>query len=328
MKFFIVDSVKGGCGKTALAIHKALELASKNAENKVCIIDMDLLGTSIEAFLGISYCSSLNPKVHYLSDMFLTRSSIKTENYVRNLIFSENDRSIVEGENFDKKDMQETTQDINGQKLLKIGAVFSSPLEVDKRLFKPNIATHYVHHVDYNFFARKIEMLFERLEGYTHIVIDMPPNSDPYTDSIFDLLLRRNRNNIEYVELLLISTWDRSHCAANFEWLNDKLQGADQNWHLFDQITLVFNDNRNVLVEQGDLESAQDQVNGMLGEYPAITSFKNFQLMNVKYNPELSRFPIFDVKTDAILNLRSGTQIPVKTGLNIRLAMEKFKLTV
>ena len=60
-KIIIVDSVKGGCGKTTMAVATAIRSAkilpkrNPNEHNKedpnVCIIDMDLLGTSMERML-------------------------------------------------------------------------------------------------------------------------------------------------------------------------------------------------------------------------------------------------------------------------------------
>ena len=159
----------------------------------------------------------LEIKIRYLSDMFITREAINSEQFVRELLFYKQDYRLV---NTDIKSF-------DGDAFIKIGAVFSSPHEKDKRMFKPSVTTHYEHHVDYNFFARRIQLLFERLEDYTHIVIDMPPNSDPYTDSIFDLLLNRDKIGSDKVDLLLVSSYDRAHIMANNEWLQSMLENWD-----------------------------------------------------------------------------------------------------
>lgn len=57
MKVIIVDSVKGGCGKTTIALKNAVEASKVLIEPqtekspKVCMIDFDLLGSSMETFL-------------------------------------------------------------------------------------------------------------------------------------------------------------------------------------------------------------------------------------------------------------------------------------
>lgn len=128
-----------------------------------------------------------------------------------------------------------------------IGMIFSSPEQNQKNLFRPNFPTN-GEHVDYGFFARLIQELFDELDdgGYTDIVIDMPPNSDPYTDSIFDILLHQNFSceiSEDTVNLLLVSTYDRAHINANQEWCIN-LQHKDPKWKAFDSIDCYFNDVR------------------------------------------------------------------------------------
>lgn len=322
MEYYIVDSVKGGCGKTALAICKALELANANDKNKVCFIDMDLLGTSIEEYLKITLCSDLKPRLHYLSEMFSDKYAIRREKCIRKLMFTKTNFQLLKTEL--SKDALED-EDLK-KDYIKIGSNFSSPLEKHKKLFKPNVTTHYTNHIDYDFFARKLEILFEELEngGYTHIVIDMPPNSDPYTDSVFDLLL--NKEKLNKVHLLLISTYDRSHIKANLEWFNDKTVSSDHNWICFDKISIILNDNRGVFTDnESDLVLAHAQTNTMIESYKEINAlYNNIDILDVAYDGELSKYSVLDIVDKTTISLSSGTKVDIEqSGLKFKKIIPK-----
>lgn len=52
MKYIIVNSVKGGCGKSSISLHTAIDLALDDKDdNNVLVIDMDILGSSLRTFV-------------------------------------------------------------------------------------------------------------------------------------------------------------------------------------------------------------------------------------------------------------------------------------
>lgn len=344
MNYYIVDSVKGGCGKTLLAIREAVKIANELNE-KVCFIDLDLLGTSIEEFLKITHISELNNhNICYFSDLFYGKK-ISVDRCIRKLTFNRLDMTLLlsEVEDFDLED-----NDFK-ENHLQIGAAFSSPSENLKKLFKPSVTTNYQHHVDYDFFARKLEKLLNQLKegGYRHIVIDMPPNSDPYTDSIFNLLLNRNRYNSakntgeeHNVELLLVSTFDRSHVRANLEWLNDKISAGDHNWIPFNKVSFLFNDVRGVFAEESNeknFDLAVMQYETMISEYPSIHQIyrnNNVKYLYVHYNKEISIYSIIDkidngdAHGNSVISIGSGTSNQVtQSGLSLgKITIEEIKM--
>ena len=84
MNFYVVDSVKGGCGKTTLALWKALEL-QKNPEKEVCYIDLDLLETSTEKHIN----QEKNRDSCYLNDLFINnRRDIQKKKVINSKCFS------------------------------------------------------------------------------------------------------------------------------------------------------------------------------------------------------------------------------------------------
>lgn len=319
MEFYVVDSVKGGCGKTATAIWKSLELASTK-ENKVCYIDMDILGTSLETYLQIS----IDAEAKYLSELFSKSNAVKCERCIKKQKFIKENYEVI----------KEKTVEVNYDKesLIEIGMIISSPNETDKKMFKPNIMTHYVYHIDYDFFARKLEILFDELEkgGYTHMVIDMPPNSDPYTDSVFDILLNR-KNSSKDVNLIIVSLFDRSHVEANLKWIEDRVQSGDQNWHNFKKVELFFNDNRGAFDEyKNSMDGVKKQIDQMINKNSSSAN-NLYKLKDnsyyLHYNKELSIFSIIDAaKLQEAIGVTSSTTPPAELnrGINFNLNVEKY----
>lgn len=248
--FYIVDSVKGGCGKTSIALWKAMELScekinvhDKNLKSKkVCYLDLDLLGTSTAILLGDNTNGT-----SYLNDLFTgDRTAVRKLSVKRdlNIYYEEAENKIYHFKN----DGTYTEK--------KIGLILSNPNQNKKNLFRVGYPTD-GHHIDYDFFARRINELIKELidGGFTDFVIDMPPNSDPYTDSIFDLLLHQKppkEENDKIVSLLLISSFDHSHRTANISWFDD-LISKDHSWYPFDYIELYFNDVRNCITKDETL---------------------------------------------------------------------------
>ena len=282
--FYIVDSVKGGCGKTSIALFKSMELAvtkeeskkdDKTGEKKVCYLDLDLLGTSTAVFLKMD-------KILFLNDLFKgNRMAVRTKQVKQDFWFDEDQNgSFVFRKN-------------NGTN--KIGIVLSNPIQEEKNRFRVGYPTD-GHHIDYDFFARRLnELIRELLDGgFTDFVIDMPPNSDPYTDSIFDLLLHREpekEKREKIVNLLLVSSLDNSHRTANLSWYNDLIT-MDHSWHSFDCVELYLNDIRNCVDKEDFVGKNHMRISQLVSSYASKygqngskTTVKSFW---VKYNEDLS----------------------------------------
>lgn len=152
----------------------------------------------------------------------------------------------------------DNTEDHRPDPVTSIGMVFSSPEQKMKNMFRVGFISD-GHHIDFDFFARRLNELINELRdgGVTDFVIDMPPNSDPYTDSIFSQFLKQEKARHDIaVHLLLISTFDRAHLEANREWLVD-LNRKSSEWYPFTSVEYYFNDVRNNL---GELEKKEEKV--------------------------------------------------------------------
>lgn len=270
MEITIVDSVKGGCGKTTIALKYAIEKA-KEPGNTVCVVDLDFLGSSLKTFItgdnivgaenslsltlkettardpeqglgskltiknGI-YLEMYKPSVKHLTDMFYEGSNLILHKY-RNTFF-----------------LVGTTEDTSFDTNVNIDVYISSPSQREKNRFKPNNQTNYIQQIDYDYFKQIMKSFIKKLKddmGYSHVIFDMPPNSDAYTDAVFDILMRYNefdnkkdeKDKKYKVNFFLVSSLDHAHYKANIEWLRETVTCCDYKNVLLgnENLILVFN---------------------------------------------------------------------------------------
>ena len=293
MKVIIVDSVKGGCGKTSISLKYAAMLAQKN--EKVCYIDLDILGSSIETFInGINLDNlALKSMTEEVNENYSGDSEPSFQLYVDcPARFHLNE--IFKGQSFSPrffnriKVTEKHSVDIHYFDL-----IACNPDQDEKDLFKPSKLMNYVGQIDYEYFAAMIKNILDELksERYTYIIIDMPPNSDAYTDSVFNILLRADESgkemikNLEYVdsneaakynvvtkynvEICIVNSLDRAHFEANLLWLRAMIDERRMEWALDQEqnFKIVFNNNS---VIENELNESQ------------IKKYLDFRLLQLK----------------------------------------------
>lgn len=272
MNIILVDSVKGGCGKTSISLKCAVDkVKGEKSERRVCYIDLDLLGTSIETFLigeifvGKTFTkkdepkdSSNNEKKKDLPIQFNVR---KAASYYLNDLFK--------GKSFDRKFISDIA--IEGDFSGEFSLIACSPNQDDKERFKPSRQINYGGQIDYDYFSAAIEKILEQLYDmkYTYVIIDMPPNSDAYTDSLFNILLSKAHSLNEEkavplynVEIYVVNSFDMAHFKANCEWLKMMIEEHDMKWvvNVSELFKIVFND----IIDYNTLQSA---VYGLSNKY-------------------------------------------------------------
>ena len=260
MKVIVVDSVKGGCGKTTVALKYAMKFAQAKA--KVCYIDLDILGSSIEVFIsGCRFVASPKFKNKIREgDAPYQLDVEKTAQFYLNELFK--------GEKFGDCFFNKIKViENNASNPYSFDLIACNPDQNEKDLFKPSRLMNYAGQIDYEYFAAMIEKMIDGLEHieYTHVIIDMPPNSDAYTDSVFDILLRadeigkkkiKNLENVDSdekakydvvtkynVEICIINSLDRAHFEANLVWINAMIAERRMEWALNPELNfkIVFN---------------------------------------------------------------------------------------
>ena len=222
MTIHIVDSVKGGSGKSTFALKLALSINQKketipsgsketddslesknNDENiyKSIIIDLDFMGTS---WLP-TYKNALISKHGMPYDMI----------YVNDLVFDWN--------HYRSMDYTQSIKINNTE----INVIVCSDNPRYKEKFKVD-GTNKSPSIQYDIFQNRVMKLISKLEkeGYTDIILDMPPNSEPYSDTILRQCLQDSEY---YVNLYMVSSTDIAHIKSTHAWYYQFLYSYDSN---------------------------------------------------------------------------------------------------
>lgn len=209
LNIHIVDSIKGGSGKSTFSA-KLCAYLSLQSEVKPCVIDLDLLGTSWQYVFGngIEGSEDGEYKLIYLND--LVRDY---EYYIRTMFIQKINVHLA---------LSTANVTIQPQ----IHAIFSNPTQKAKNEYKIS-DNKYMPDVSYDVFYRVVCELINYLgdEGYTDIVLDMPPNSDPYSDKILNACLKPD---FKYnTSLYMVSSTNIAHIMSTFEWYSDHISNTN-----------------------------------------------------------------------------------------------------
>ena len=304
MKYIIVNSVKGGCGKSSISLRTAIELAMATKEievknkktgkkekkkiyaNNVLVIDMDILGSSLRTFVtGELFKQELNDKTTSnkwtKKDLIIgTKANLKQEAYWllqdEHAPQEEQDKGdpICFSDIFCKKYedykskrietpfrvcpcLEKNEEDDADLPLVHIA--FSSENQTVKNRFRAQKSNNYTPNVNVRYYEEVLRKYIKYLgekalsngKPATHIIFDMPPNSDPYSDCVFSLLLKKIKDGIQNkvvdkkrdtVELRVVSSCDLSHIGANLLWMENIFDKNGWQYALPNEISFIIND--------------------------------------------------------------------------------------
>lgn len=234
----IIDSVKGGCGKTTFSLMLSLLLddhykeSLHNDESNVCLIDMDIQGSALVYLLfGRNY---FQDEKEWKSFKFL------------------NDRIVAVGDSrgdpekyihkFQFKNEEE------GQKIPGIDVVFSDPRPEIKKNYRSLSNQNYNPEVLYSTYRMGLAKMLSGLDRekaycYEYVNFDMPPNSDAYSDSVYDVLLKREYTVMkedDVCNLFLLQTLDRGQIQATLDYFGELV--SLETFPKINKIFFVFND--------------------------------------------------------------------------------------
>lgn len=209
LNIHIVDSIKGGSGKSTFSAKLCANLSLQYGV-KPCIIDLDLLGTSWQYVFGncIEGIEDGEYKLIYLND--LVRDY---EYYIRTMFIQKINVNLA---------LSTATATNQPQ----IHTIFSNPTQKAKNEYKIS-DSKYMPDVSYDIFYRVVFELINYLgdEEYTDIILDMPPNSDPYSDKILHACLKPEfKHN---TSLYMVSSTNIAHIMSTFEWYSDYISNTD-----------------------------------------------------------------------------------------------------
>lgn len=222
----LINSVKGGCGKTTFSIWLAEYLGRENSELTL-LVDLDLLGTSMQViFYG--------------------------HNKQNLLCINE----IFNGVN-DHQDYVQRLELKNGDKL---NVIFSSMDVKDKNKFKSGKNSGYSPVVKHGVFRIGMQKLIKANQyidnnDVKHFILDMPPNSDGFSDTAMDCVMNRKYKTLkdgDRKNLFLMVGSDMGQTIATISLLQSLLTRT--NSLLPSRIFIVFNDNISINMGNKDYE--------------------------------------------------------------------------
>ena len=194
LQIHIVDSVKGGSGKSSFSAK--LCCALNYSGRKACVIDLDLLGTSWY-HLYFKAVSTHTPKdeIVYLNDL------VDDFDYYIKTVY-----------------MQQINFNFSGT-ALQVDVILANENENAKRKYRITDKANTTD-ISFSFFSNIVFRLIDVLKNsYTDIILDMPPNSDPYSDKVLHECLRPG---FEFqTSVYMVSSLNLAHVKSTFYWYTD-----------------------------------------------------------------------------------------------------------
>lgn len=280
IRFHIVHSVKGGCGKTAFSLFKAMELAGRAADEscaRVLLLDADFKGSGLKTLIyakdGGTYntfkgakTSATVEKINSIKDKYKNGQKLSQNSLIFREEYQEGNLNdyvsekcetlseiITEGAVIAPSDNDDEIG-FNGY----ADFIFCSPKDEDRTLFR---------YIDGNRpelsvgkFRLRIRKLLKEIcfwgaddgeasrkkkdEGrYRDVVMDMPPGYDEYSGIMLEILRKFVRDRKEKDELYyyVVTTGDRSHLDAAREVVKSALEDSAKE-ERYTKVYAVFNE--------------------------------------------------------------------------------------
>ena len=339
--FNIIDSVKGGSGKTTLALMLTLS-AQRYMEKKEStkdiryslLMDMDMQGSSLDYLLfekdekkegqGTNFKSNRAPDT--LNDAILRYYRRKTPQFISTPeFFFSNDLGEV------RSSPEEPTgwEGSPGNSCQVAVALASTKME-DRDCFRAVSRMNYSSQITYDAFGSGLRAVLKdsNLNSYLpdqirYIFFDMPPNSNGYSDCVLELLLSggQEKSSIDakcprnYFELM---TLDRGHIGATLDWFEQFV--TRERYHFPDHFFFVFSNVPNNITtmeldeakkdfEDECLRAAVDMIQKRLNSITRIIEDRHIQrihFVGVSYQEEyLKRC----CSVGSLLNSASGKKL-------------------
>lgn len=258
--FSVIDSVKGGSGKTSLSL--MLTLAAQEYMQRTedaagdirhsLLMDMDMQGSSLDYLLfegkkDENRNVTLNRAPDTLNDAILRYYRRKTPQFIsRPEFFFSNDWGEVPSSPDEPTEVEERPRNS-----YQIAVALASTKMEDRDCFRAVSRMNYSSQITYDAFGSGLRAVLREsnLNSYLpnelkYIFFDMPPNSNGYSDYVLELLLSGGPKNSaidpehsrNYFELM---TLDHGHIHATLDWFEQFVNG--ERYHFPDHFFFVFN---------------------------------------------------------------------------------------
>lgn len=236
ISYNIIDSIKGGSGKTSLSLMLAMAVQHeiKCNPSQTLVLDMDMQGSALSRMLfGQTAPGKGGRAEQFLDQRILSYYSKSSKNFIsspRFKLFNKESPSVAADE-------------------IEISVATASPDMEDRAVFRANSRLNYSSQITYTAFTAGLREVLSGLNKFCcvppmYVFFDMPPNSNGYSDSVLELLLQDDgemRNKQESVcNYFALTTLDRSHMNATLSWfesfVNDKYNFPDLFFFTFNNV--------------------------------------------------------------------------------------------
>lgn len=308
LKIHLVHSVKGGCGKTAFSLFKAMSCAhdSEKDSAEVLYFDADFKGTSIktliygsdkETFLSVNTDAWNNETRHdhsingiYEKLQFKDCYNPNTlndfiEEYQKNYVDIVQHGAIIPVfENSEEIDV--SLKVINSY----IDFLFSSSKAEDKSLYEYEAGSFTSQKLTQGCFKSRIRKLLEQIydydSTYKDIVIDMPPGEEAYSKTLIstlkewakDVNKKGKKGKIE-LYYYAVTTNDRGHIWAEASNLAAMLHSPSKGSE-FEEIIIVMNELRDKEFKESYIGTVLTTLRKQLSDIQASLEKKIFYCKN------------------------------------------------
>ncbi len=240
----LINSVKGGCGKTTLSMWLAYSL-----ENSL-LIDMDLLGTSMQALI--------------YGDDQKSHDTAYTNDVIHGV--ENSTKSFVE-----KVDLQDGKC---------INLIFASMDYKEKDRFKAGKHSGYTPVVKHSMFRMGLKNLLKHHKtiygnDVKHFIFDMPPNSDGYSDAAMECIFNKKYSDLEKRDrknLFMVIGADWGQTLATISSLKTLVLDGDDIEP--DKIFLVINHNLGDEFKEADFIQRKERIETTLNTWPLNEKIK------------------------------------------------------
>lgn len=260
IRIHIMHSMKGGCGKSASALFKALQLAEQNEiddrKARVLFIDADFKGSALQTlfFENTETGDYLYRKLlkqysdHIVKGKGLTHHLAVPDNYAEdknlNRFFREKNMNFIEilNESFSYTIESSEEPDSAYEELMINGFldfIFSSSGSKDKDIFKRGSQDA----LEIGMYKYRMSVFFKqilehgKIDGqdigqYSDLVIDMPPGYDEYSDLILEELRKLAEKQKVELHYYSVTTNDLGHMRLTSDNIDKKLKKSTsyQSW--------------------------------------------------------------------------------------------------
>lgn len=274
--FHIVHSVKGGCGKTAFSLFKALELTAALTDPTpggdkagVLLLDADLKGSGLKVLTYAKDQTTFDNNNEIRLDEFEDRGGTKKpKNTAKNYILFRKDyrknnlndyltgdchslQEIVTESGIVTKESGKDASDFSSMNAFNgyLDWIFCSLdfWDREKLLYRGKVQPA----LGAGLFRTKMKSLIEEIcdrrlvsgeAQYKHVIIDMPPGYDEYSGILLDVLRSFCHNKKEYeIFYYALTTADRGHMDSMLENV-EKVMPGDAEYEKFDKVFIVLSE--------------------------------------------------------------------------------------